>query len=128
MDVESIWYGCENNMEMKWIWMKLYITREGYCCFVKILEEYKLECKYFYKMIKILLLLAIIMVLKLVLEVILVLGTIIKHKYVSASSYCTKECRKSRYILAEDFTCKDAASGNISTFSVSGWGEMSGLG
>ena len=26
MDVESIWCGCENNMEMKWIWMKLYIT------------------------------------------------------------------------------------------------------
>ena len=59
------------------------------------------------------------MVFKWVLEVILDLGTIIKHKYVSASSYYTKECRKSRYILAEDFTCKDAASGNISTFSVS---------
>ena len=60
------------------------ISREGYRCFVKILEEYKLECKYSYKMIKILLLLAIIMVLKWVLEVILVLGNIIKHKYVSA--------------------------------------------
>ena len=40
------------------------ISRQVYRCFVKILEEYKFECKYSYKMINLLLLLAIFMVLK----------------------------------------------------------------
>ena len=82
------------------------------------LAEYNIEYKTW-------LLLTIIMVLKELIRGNSGLGKQNHTQNASTWSKCIKEFCESRNILAEDLTCKNAASGNFYTFSMSDLGGPS---